>query len=95
VGGKKPNDLGLFDMHGNVWNWCQESFGGDYLVPKGGETIEDKEESLQVVFTDRRVMRGGSFINQAVGVRSANRGRNVPTNRHGRLGLRPARTFTP
>jgi hypothetical protein len=42
-----------------------------------------------------RVLRGGSFNNQAVDVRSANRNRNVPTNRNGSVGFRPARTFMP
>src|SRR5207248_8404445 len=36
VGEKKPNDLGLFDMYGNAWCWCQESFH-DY--PAGGEPV--------------------------------------------------------
>jgi formylglycine-generating enzyme required for sulfatase activity len=39
------------------------------------------------------VLRGGSFNNQAVNVRSANRNRNVPTNRNNDVGLRPASTL--
>jgi serine/threonine protein kinase/formylglycine-generating enzyme required for sulfatase activity len=95
VGGKKPNDLGLFDMHGNVFNWCQESYKGDYAVSKGGEAIEDKEDMLQIVSSNSRVLRGGSFFTQASDVRSADRTRFVPTVRSSNVGFRPARTFTP
>jgi formylglycine-generating enzyme required for sulfatase activity len=95
VGGKKPNDLGLFDMHGNVWNWCQERYQADYAISKGGEITEDKEDSLQIISTVSRVLRGGSFDFQASDVRSANRSLNVPANRDNSIGFRPARTFTP
>jgi serine/threonine protein kinase/formylglycine-generating enzyme required for sulfatase activity len=95
VGGRKPNDLGLFDMHGNVWNWCQESPGGDYAAPKGGGALEDKEGSLQILSTELRVLRGGSFVTRAVDVRSAYRLRNVPADRSDCVGFRPARTFAP
>jgi formylglycine-generating enzyme required for sulfatase activity len=95
VGGKKPNDLGLFDMHGNVGNWCQESYKGDYAVSKGGDGIDDKEDSLQIISTDGRVLRGGSFVNHASNVRAAYRTRLVPANRYGDVSFRPARTFTP
>jgi formylglycine-generating enzyme required for sulfatase activity len=96
VGGKKPNDLGLFDMHGNVWNWCQGNFEGNYPVSEGGEIIEDKEDnSLEIVSTKLRVLRGGSFSIQAMGLRSANRTRDVPTYRAVNYGFRPARTIRP
>jgi formylglycine-generating enzyme required for sulfatase activity len=95
VGGKKPNDLGLFDLHGNVYTWCQESYQGDYPVPKDDEAVEDKEDDLSINPQTGRVLRGGSFFNLASNVRSADRLRNVPTNRGVNVGFRPARTFTP
>jgi formylglycine-generating enzyme required for sulfatase activity len=94
VRGKKPNDLGLFDMHGNVWNWCQESYKGDYAVSIGGEAFED-ENSLQIVSTKSRPFRGGSFAYLASHVRSAYRNWDMPTYRSYNVGFRPARTFTP
>jgi formylglycine-generating enzyme required for sulfatase activity len=93
VGSKKPNDLGLFDMHGNVYTWCQEAYKS-YPTPRGEEAVEDKEDVLSIVPTTGRVLRGGSFANHAVVVRSAHRNGLVPTNRTNSVGLRPARTFT-
>jgi formylglycine-generating enzyme required for sulfatase activity len=95
VGSKKPNDLGLFDMHGNVWNWCQEGYKGDYAVSTGSKAFEDEEDSLQIVSTNSRVLHGGSFIDPASDVRSADRSKLVPTTRTINVGFRPARTFTP
>jgi formylglycine-generating enzyme required for sulfatase activity len=92
VGYKKPNDLGLFDLHGNVFTWCQESYR-DYPGAEGGRTVEDKEGNLDIVDTDIRVLRGGSFGSDAWSVRSAVRSGAVPTNRGTNVGFRPARTF--
>jgi formylglycine-generating enzyme required for sulfatase activity len=92
VGSKKPNDLGLFDMHGNVYTWCQESYKG-YPVPKDDEAAEDKEDFLSIKPLNGRVLRGGSFNLRASVVRSANRVRNVPTTRYAYVGFRPARTL--
>src|ERR1019366_6557116 len=81
VGSLKPNDLGFFDVHGNVYTWCQDSYK-PYRTGKGEEAAEDQEEDdLVVIGTDSRVLRGGSFANQASNVRSANRVNNVPTDR--------------
>jgi formylglycine-generating enzyme required for sulfatase activity len=93
VGKKKPNDLGLFDMHGNVNTWCQESYQGDYPASKNGDAIEDKEGELSIISTVSRVLRGGSFLLQASDARSASRLRLVPSYRNNDVGFRPARTF--
>ena len=94
VGSLKPNDLGLFDVQGNVFTWCQESFKA-YPVGKGDEAAEDQEDGLMINSTGSRVLRGGSFGVQASNVRSANRNLTVPVSRNFVNGFRPARTFTP
>jgi formylglycine-generating enzyme required for sulfatase activity len=94
VGILKPNDLGFFDVQGNVYIWCQESYKA-YPMGKGEETDEDKEDGLVISPTKSRVLRGGSFVSQALNVRSAYRVLNAPTYRSGYVGFRPARTFTP
>jgi formylglycine-generating enzyme required for sulfatase activity len=95
VGVKKPNDLGLFDLHGNVWNWCQGEHQGDYAVSKGGKALEDEEDRLQIVSTNGRVVRGGSFGYPASVVRCAARYWRVPSDRGFYVGFRPARTLVP
>ena len=94
VGSLKPNDLGLFDVQGNVYTWCQERYKA-YPAGKGDEAVEDKEDELVVTSTDRRVLRGGSFSDPASHVRSAYRDLTVPADRDLMLGFRLARTFTP
>ena len=92
VGSLKPNDLGLFDVQGNVFTWCQESFKAVSSV-KGDEAAEDREDELVVSSTVGRVLRGGSFDAQASYVRSASRISNVPAFRAYDFGFRPARTL--
>jgi eukaryotic-like serine/threonine-protein kinase len=94
VGSLKPNDLGLFDIQGNVYTWCQESYKAYPRFQFWGAD-QDEEDKLVVISTERRVLRGGSFDDLASLVRSANRFTNVPTNRNYDFGFRPARTFTP
>ena len=91
VGSKKPNDLGLFDMHGNVWNWCQER----YLRVSGGQrAVDDKEDSNYVVSDrDDRSLRGGTFGGPACYLRSAYRTSYKPAVINHNIGFRLARTF--
>jgi formylglycine-generating enzyme required for sulfatase activity len=94
VGLLKPNDIGLFDMHGNVWTWCQEKYRS-YAVGKDGTPIEDNEDSLVVNDKEIRPLRGGAYTNPGFLVRSATRHRILPATPNGAVGLRPARTFVP
>ena len=58
VGSLKPNDLGLFDVQGNVYTWCQESLKA-YPTKKDEVASEDREDGLVVNGTNTRVLRGG------------------------------------
>ena len=93
VGTLKPNDFGLFDMHGNVYCWCQESYRKNYAVGQGGRTIEDNQDGLLLTDKDSRVLRGGSFFFQASNVRCAGRLIDVPAFRFTYCGFRLARTL--
>jgi serine/threonine protein kinase/formylglycine-generating enzyme required for sulfatase activity len=94
VGSKKPNDFGLFDVYGNVYTWCQESLK-PYPGAKIDVAIDDIEDKLEIINTDGRVLRGGSFHSQVSNARSASRNNNLPAYWTNYYGFRPARTFVP
>src|SRR5258708_17333693 len=83
VGEKQPNAWGLFDMHGNVWEWCQDWYHDSYNgAPTDGSAWLG---GVQLY----RVLRGGSWGNKdAASLRSASRSRNTPDNRFYDKGLR-------
>jgi eukaryotic-like serine/threonine-protein kinase len=89
VGLLKPNDFGLFDMYGNINEWCQETF--DHLVP--GE--EDREDTSPLSNNVLRVVRGGHYYNQARDLVADRRDTANPHDPFFSLGFRVARTHPP
>jgi formylglycine-generating enzyme required for sulfatase activity len=83
VGSFPPNAWGLYEMHGNVWEWCQDWYS-DYKEEAQVDPQGPGEGT-------RRVLRGGSWIRNGRRCRSASRHRVVPSLRFGYDGFRLAR----
>jgi formylglycine-generating enzyme required for sulfatase activity len=96
VGRLKPNDLGLFDMHGQVCIWCQDRDKVRERYRATGRAWAGKplEEIEEITLTGTaRVLRGDAFYRQPGSVRAAERDWKVPGEYHYFLGFRLARTF--
>jgi serine/threonine protein kinase/formylglycine-generating enzyme required for sulfatase activity len=92
VGGKKPNDFGLFDMLGNVYCWCQEN---DRHLQKCKDrgVMEDREDYDPITIDVSRVTYGGSYDESPMWLRAGGRNHTSPLNGGGDLGFRLARTL--
>jgi uncharacterized protein (TIGR02996 family) len=84
VGSYRPNAFGLYDLHGQVWEWCSDWFAGDYY----GKSPE--HDPLGPSDGSFRVIRGGRWGGLGQGCRAAVRGRYAPSYRYGGLGFRVA-----
>ncbi len=88
VAQKRPNAFGLFDMHGNAWEWVQDTYHENYRgAPSDGSAWVSGGDQA------RRVLRGGAWNGNPGFLRSANRGRIAPVGRDYGTGLRIARTL--
>lgn len=87
VGSFKPNSFGLFDMHGNVWEWVQDCSNLDHQGAPIDGTAREAGDCGQ------RVVRGGSWYSDARNLRSASRGWEESSSRSRFRGFRLARTL--
>ncbi len=84
VGRYRPNAWGLYDMHGNVNEWCWDWYDKDFYK---SSRVDDPAGPLKAAL---RVIRGGSWIHDPRGCRSADRSRPASGSRRSELGFRLA-----
>ncbi|MBN2183767.1 MAG: formylglycine-generating enzyme family protein [Candidatus Krumholzibacteriota bacterium] len=85
VGSYPANTFDLYNMHGNVWEWCNDWYGGDY----SGDDVTDP---VGPSTGSNRMIRGGGLFNYAQSCRSAFRPNNVPSEGGQSVGFRPVRS---
>jgi formylglycine-generating enzyme required for sulfatase activity len=86
----EPNSWGLYQVHGNVWEWCEDVWHNSYIgAPTDGSAWTTEDGSRQ------RVLRGGSWYMYSQELRAASRSRLDTTYRDYGIGFRVARTLPP
>ena len=100
VGLNRANAWGLHDMHGNVWEWVQDWYDEGYYAnyadsPRDTDLPPEPRDPLGPTSGFNRVRRGGSFVNNSTGLRSANRADASPYDQNAGFGVRLLRVEVP